>query len=175
MVDIETMGTGSRSAIIAIAAVEFNVKNGMTRRAFHTNVSLDSSLRAGLELDADTVIWWLQQNEEARMAIAKPDGQSLYESLLQLSDFISSCGKDQIVWGNSARFDLGILLDAYEATGLTAPWTYRDERDVRTLVSINPAIKAQVSFSGTRHNALDDCHYQIQYCSAIWRSIKCSS
>ena len=40
MVDIETMGNQSNSAIVSIGAVEFNMATGETGKEFYTNVSL---------------------------------------------------------------------------------------------------------------------------------------
>ena len=34
-------------------------------------------------------------------------------------------------------------------------------------------IKANYKSIGTAHNAVDDCKFQIGYCSEIWRSLNC--
>ena len=58
-----------------------------------------------------------------------------------LTDFTGFCSYDYEIWGNSPRFDLGILQDAYRALNMKIPWDFRKERDVRTLVSFIPEIK----------------------------------
>ena len=66
MLDLETMGNGNRAAIIAIGAVAFN-SSGVNQR-FYQQVRLDMSIDCGLEMDASTVLWWLQQSDAARSA-----------------------------------------------------------------------------------------------------------
>ena len=59
MVDIETMGIKSNFAIISIGAVEFKIETGETGKEFYRNVTLKSSVELGLNVDADTVMWWM--------------------------------------------------------------------------------------------------------------------
>lgn len=67
MLDLETMGNGSQAAIIAIGAVAFDL-SGIKDR-FYTQVSLESSVRAGLIADPSTIMWWMQKSDEARAAL----------------------------------------------------------------------------------------------------------
>jgi hypothetical protein len=94
----------------------------------------------------------------------------IIEALKEFSDF---CNKEYQIWGNSARFDCGILQNAYNKAGFSIPWDFRKERCVRTLVSFAPEIKDNYKPIGTAHNAVDDCKFQIGYCSEIWRSLNC--
>ena len=71
------------------------------------------------------------------------------------------------IWGNSNRFDLGILEGWYKkgiGSKFEPFWNTWLERDVRTLSSLKPNIKANMKFVGIKHNALDDCKHQIKYC-----------
>ena len=167
MIDIETMGNKSFAAIVSIAAVEFDITTGETGNEFYENVSLDSCLQSGLKVDASTVLWWMQQSEDARTKFV----QSPIHLAEALQKFTFFCKPNLAVWGNSNRFDLGILENAYSVLSLSIPWKFWNERDVRTLVSFRPEIKDEHVFVGTPHNALDDCHNQIQYCHKIWKSI----
>ena len=170
MVDLETMGNKSRAAIISIGAVEFDIETGETCDSFHANVDLQSSLDVGLEVNGDTIEWWLQQSAEARERVLE-DTDSLGFVLSEFTRWFSELGRDVQVWGNSARFDLGILEDAYEALGWSVPWNFRCERDLRTLVAFAPEIKAGLvpSFKGVEHDPVDDCKFQITYATAIWQ------
>lgn len=173
MIDLETMGNESRSAIVSIGAVEFNMVTGETGEEFFKVVSLQSCIDLGLEINASTVMWWMTQSEEARKSLIDKNALHIADALVQFSDFVNKCGgKDIEVWGNSARFDLGILSDAYNKAHLKMPWDFRKERDVRTLVSFLPAIKDMTKFHGTAHNPIDDCHHQIRYCSETWNTLK---
>jgi hypothetical protein len=168
MVDIETMGTESFSSIISIGALEFDLETGNTGKAFCQNISLQSCVDIGLNIDADTVLWWLRKSEEARNGLNK-DCINIAIVLLAFSDF---CNKNYQVWGNSARFDFGILKNAYDKAKLPIPWDFKKERCVRTLVSFKPEIKENFNWKGVTHNALADCYNQVGYCSEIWASLK---
>lgn len=171
MLDLETMGVDSGSAITAIAAIEFNIETGQTGASFYHKISLQSCVELGLKIDGRTVQWWLMQNEEARKEMAK-DGIPIIDGLQKFSEFFSTLPSDIQIWGNGARFDMGILSDAYIAAKSKIPWKFKNERDVRTLVSIFPTLKWIQPMNGTAHNALDDCKHQINYCSKIWKKIK---
>ena len=170
MLDIETMGNKSNSAIVSIGAVEFDIKTGKTGKEFYRNVSLKSSIDLGLNIDADTVMWWMNQSDDARKSLTNEKAISINEALLDFSNF---CNKDYQIWGNSARFDLGLMQDAYNKAILPITWDFRKERCVRTLVSFKPEIKKNLEFKGTAHNALADCYNQIEYCRLTWSYLHC--
>ena len=65
MVDIETLGNKSRSVILSISAVKFDIKTGETFEEFHRTIDLKTCLDVGLEINADTFYWWTQQSKEA--------------------------------------------------------------------------------------------------------------
>lgn len=168
MVDIETMGTNSYAAILSIAAVEFNIVTGEIGQSFTRTIDLQSCLDLGLKIQASTLKWWMTQSSEAKLGLFK-DPISLPQALLDFAIFCKL--KKYQVWGNSNRFDLGLLSNAYEKCAIDIPWDFRKERDVRTLVSFEPSIKNNHEWIGTAHSAFDDCLNQIAYCSKIWNSL----
>jgi len=172
MLDLETMGKRAGCAIVSIGAVEFNINTGNIGRTFYRVINLQSCLNVGLVIDASTLYWWLQQSDVARQAICKP-ADSIQTVLNEFSSFLAIL-RDFQIWGDGVRFDVGILEAAYFAIGKgdTLPWYFRNERDVRTLVSFAPEIKEQYPFMGTQHNPIDDCKHQIGYCSTIWNKLK---
>ncbi len=169
MCDIETMGNKSKSAIISIGAVNFDILSGETGRRFYCNISLQSCLDAGLTVNADTIMWWMQQSDEARKALNN-NTIPLKQALILFHNWLCECPDNYEIWGNSARFDLGLLDDAYFSIAEQTPWKYWQERDVRTLVAFNPSLKKSI-INDLPHDAISDCLYQIKYCSAIWNSI----
>ena len=172
MVDLETMGNTSNSVICSIGAVEFDINTGETSREFYRKVDIQSCLHRKLIVNGDTIEWWLMQSEAARMKIAVGDGMNIAQALHEFKLFLEELGANTVqIWGNSARFDMGILEDAYRACGLKEPWNFRCERDVRTLVSFAPAVKEHYPKTGVEHDPIDDCKYQIGYCTAIWQKI----
>ena len=166
MIDIETMGEGSDAAIVSIAAVEFNIETGECGRELSLKVSLQSGVSKGMVMDPSTVLWWMRQSDEARAKITDNDGLDLVTALNTLSHFIEDSSRRAPinVWANSPRFDLGILQTAYKKIGCKIPWNFRRERDLRTLESFAPQIRAHTLFEGTPHDPLDDCKHQIKYC-----------
>lgn len=167
MVDIETMGTESYSSILSIGAVKFDINTGECGDYFHKTISLESSLKLGLIINSQTLQWWLLNSNESKVALfedANPIGVVLY----QFSQFIT---KEVEIWGNSARFDLGLLQNAYDKIGTPIPWDFRKERCLRTLVSFKPEIKENFEYTNVKHNALDDCYNQIRYATKIWNTM----
>lgn len=173
MLDLETMGNKSKSAIVSIGAVEFDIETGRVGRKFYRHIDLQSSINMGLIVNGDTIEWWLKQSDAAREAITnEKDKVSLAQALHDFGGFLIEIGADTVqIWGNGARFDMGILEDAYDAWVVKTPWNFRLERDVRTLVSLAPEIKDNYPSAGIIHNPIHDCLFQIGYCSAIWQHI----
>jgi len=162
MIDIETMGKNTSAPIISIAAVIFSIIDGklLIGSSFHEYVSLKSSMMCGGIPDAETILWWMRQSDEARSQFEREKGILLPEALIKLAAFIQP---DDCVWGNGPTFDLSILKTAYERNYLPVPWNHQNERCLRTVVALNPSIKENHEFKGTKHNALDDCINQIEY------------
>jgi len=121
MVDLETMATHPNAAIVAIGAVRFTDD---LQDSFYQVVDLQSSIRAGLDVDGVTVNWWLMQEEAARQAITAP-GIELTKALTLFDKWL---GKEAVVWGNGASFDNAILANAYHKTGINLPWKYYNNR-----------------------------------------------
>ena len=184
MLDLETMGTGPSAAIIAIGAIEFDPESTTLGRTFYQNVNLVSSVAHGGVMDADTVMWWLQQSEAARYALTNKHntaisiGSALIEFGQWLNHFSSNCiGADYKVvdtklWGNGSDFDNVVLRSAYERTGLIVPWNFRNNRCYRTLKNLFPDKKLLPPQEGTQHNALDDARWQAQHALNIFTSLK---
>lgn len=87
MVDLETMGNGPYAPVISIGAVFFDPNTGETGEEFSVNISLESSMRYLARPDASTILWWLEQSEEARKSLTS-NTQELSTALSWLSEFI---------------------------------------------------------------------------------------
>jgi DNA polymerase III epsilon subunit-like protein len=168
MLDLETMGHESYSAIVSIGAIKFNINTGDIGERFYCNVNLQSCLDLGLIVNGRTIMWWLKQNEDARKHLSEQPQISITEALMQFKSFYN---EEYYIWGNSARFDCGILQNAYHKAKIELPWDFRKERCLRTLVTLNPNIKINHIPKGVAHNAIDDCINQIQYCCEIWKTL----
>lgn len=174
MLDIETLGNKTNSVILSIGACYFDPSTGEIGKTLSVHVSAEDCVERGLNMDASTVLWWLDQESDAQSKITK--GQigalSLGEALATLSDFIDSNAQ---VWGNGATFDNAIIKNAYEKTSKQAPWKFWNDRDVRTIVELGHQVgfnpKRDMPFEGVRHDALDDAKHQAKYVSAIWQKL----
>lgn len=151
MLDLETMGNKPTSAIIAIGAVKFG--NGEILDRFYQKISLESSMDAGLTVDASTIIWWMNQSDDARKEFK--DNDPHIDSVL--IDFWVWCGEVNEMWGNGASFDNTILSNAYDVVGIEKPWKFWQDRCYRTIKASSPIELKRV---GTHHNALNDAESQ---------------
>lgn len=164
MVDLETLGNASNSVIVAIGAVAFT-KNELFS-SFYMVVDPESCVRAGLQMDPSTVMWWMKQSQEAREAIC-----TLPSNLATvLSRFNTWYPEGACLWGNGATFDNVILDNAYKALHLIPPWKYSAHRCYRTVKNLFP-VKSP-TFEGVRHNALSDATHQAKHLIAIYNSTK---
>lgn len=138
MVDLETMGKKPNAPVVSIGAVFFDPQSGEIGPEFYTAVSLESAMEQGAVPDGDTILWWLRQSPEARAAICA-DAVSVTTALIEFNDFIT-CHADDLkylkVWGNGANFDNVILRGAFERASLPCLWNYRNDHDVRTMVTL---------------------------------------
>lgn len=170
MLDLETMGTGPNAAIVAIGAVVFDTDILAVTSRFYRIVDLESAMSTGGEVDADTVLWWMQQSDEARsMFDSSNDGVPLFIALTDFSTWVKEHGDPSTVrvWGNGAAFDNVILSSAYRRiAGLDQPWKHWNDRCYRTIKSLHPDVK--LKRVGTHHNAVDDAESQAWHLLTIF-------
>lgn len=182
MIDLETFGTRPDAVIAQIAAIDFDIDApGLyAQRSFNRYVRIDSPGQG--RVDNDTLAWWLQQQSDARSAIAKgitAKGQVLCTSLeVALRDFTfyMQGGQYDRVWSHGASFDQPILDSAYaRVNGDAPPWGYRESRDTRTLFWLAtengrpPVVPGWVH--GTEHDALDDAMFQARQVQVAYQSL----
>ena len=177
MLDLETMGKESNAAIVAIGACFFEPSTGEIGSSIHLPISLESSVAAGLSMDASTVLWWMKQNDDARFVLGHEECLSLFEATAYFCEWIGQFDNlPQLeVWGNGCNFDNVILRNAMVQQGLEPPWKFWQDRDVRTVVSLGEMVgvnpKDTLVFEGTKHNALADAMHQARYVSVIFAAL----
>ena len=140
-------------------------------------------------LEADLYTWnWWQEPERVELfkclTTSEHNSFPKQEDLLKEACYIISelkGGLDIMVWGNSPTFDLvpfHVLLG-----GKNLPWTYRDERDLRTVFALKPweglykelprklieSVASSLDFKGfyttdmlVRHNAVYDAALELE-------------
>lgn len=171
MIDIETMGTDQTSAVVAVGAVAIHRgRNEIVDSTFYSTITLASNIEAGRTVTANTIIWWMQQSDEARNEIFNAV-DDLKTVMYRLSWWMRSLDVTPVIpWGNSASFDLGILANAMRSVGQEVPWDFRNERCYRTLKNEYPWVGKPEDI-GVAHHALCDAIWQAKHLINIKRWI----
>jgi len=177
MVDLETLGTNSNSTVFQISAVSFNIKTGEKYDIF--NKIIDITTIKDNKITGDTLKWWLETDKKLlNKLINNKESISNIEAWSSFYNWIVSQSiniKDIYLWGNGIKFDNTMIDTQMSMIGIKYPIFYRNDRDVRTIVDLacmklNTNIenfKKLIPIVGEKHNALDDCIYQIKlvnYC-----------
>jgi len=162
MIDIETLGREPGAAILSLGAVRFDTEG--VGETFHRSISLTSCQAAGLSIEAETLEWWLDQDDAAQTVLTGGDDLANV-----LRGFDAWYGDADEVWANSPAFDCSILEAAGEAVGVEMPWAFYEERDFRTLKKLPGA--ADLDQDGTEHHALEDAVHQARIASATLRDL----
>lgn len=178
MVDLETMGRGHRAAIVAIGAVKFDFNTGLLGNSFYETVDLESAQNCGQSIDASTVLWWMQQPLEARQEIISCNRMPLTRALRAFASYLAKDEPEDgsCIWGHGATFDCRILRDAYELifAGDSPPWSYRHDRDTRTLLELPEILDLKVkeiAFEGIKHHALFDARHTARCLCAAFDAV----
>ena len=162
MIDIETLGTDSNSLVVSISAVQFDLKNGTVGDTFEIGIDLKEQMDKGAIIDADTVMWWLEQSQDAQKQLTKLTRVPVHTALFEFSTWLYKIGVKGL-WGNGATFDNVIVRNLYARHSLKLEVPFWFDRDVRTIVAIKNIDTRDFPFVGTKHNGLDDCLHQINY------------
>jgi hypothetical protein len=171
MVDVECLGTSNNAAMVSIGAVFFDLATETIGASFTKNIHLATAVRDGGTMDAATVLWWLKQSDAAKGRVFQ-GAIDIKEVLHDLAIWIGNNCPDKNVrpWGNSARFDLGILSSAFERNHTPVPWKWRNERCFRTVRNLNPQVPYTPSEKGDgAHDPTVDCRFQIQHLFSVKR------
>ena len=167
MIDTETVDSATTTAILSIGAVSFDIETGAIGEKFYIKIDKDTGLALGLTQSEQTMKWWAKQSEEAREE-AFSGTEDTTEALKKLNRFIKKFKKPRL-WSNGKEFDLALLKYAMNKANITPAWKFYQEMDVRTLDNLFPQVRRSMKFSGTAHNAVDDCIQQVKYTSKIFQ------
>lgn len=164
MIDIETLDTSTTAVVLSIGACRFSM-NGIFEE-FYSPLNIKDQVKAGRTISPATVVWWLNQNTQAKKLFSE---SSLLESSLSnsMASFIRFVSPEDLIWGNGVGFDNIVTHSLFKSFGLT-PWDFRADRCYRTVKSMFSDIK--LDRVGTYHNALDDAKSQALHLIKIWNS-----
>ena len=156
MVDIETLGTSEDAMILSIGAVIFNERDGAIDGKYWV---IRPETRVG-SISHDTVAWWMQQSEAARVEVFGDPALQEYSFGLYdaVTDLVNTTKEWDIqgIWGNGVDFDNKIL--GYWANLYDLQWPFRLNRCYRAIKNMfPPSIEHHPTVA---HNAYDDAMAQ---------------
>ena len=181
MVDIETLDTRVGAVVLSIGAVIWRDEvradgnlHYIIEDRFMRILDLDSQFAAMRSVSQSTLLWWMQQNAVARAEAFSEEREPVASSLSEFHFWATS--RDEAVsrfWASPATFDFPIIETLAEQFGVSVPWTYRQKRDVRTVVdeakysakdhSIPPNL---LGADAAEHTPVYDCEWQIDLLTA---------
>lgn len=162
MIDTETLGLEIDAPIVQLGYALFDLPGNSCRsNVFHTYPG------RRIEMTFDTLLWWLDQDDDARRTLTKvSDRISLEDSLIRLSD-VHRVENVECVWSHGATFDIPMLEFWCRRFGIKIPWHYRSTRDTRTILWLagmsHEDIKATVKHSAEADAVAQAIAVQIAY------------
>ena len=176
MIDIETLGLRPGALVWQIGVVHFVPEYYPNKNMFQEekkwNIDLSSAMEHGC-IDASTLEYWLKKGfpsaeNKVGMELA------LTELAMWFLDRKMERSEAQLaVWAKGPAFDLVQLEHQYCERDLwcPCPWSYRDHRDVRTILDLADVDGAEHTY-GTQHDALDDAKSQALAVSAAYHRLR---
>ena len=170
MCDLETLGTGPNAAVLSVALVVFEDYDKRFRTVDSYYGKTNKKTITG-DIDADTVMWWMEQSDAARSELRTDSSTSPeYKVAHDVSEFLRA-HSDALLWGNGASFDNVILRSLLKRNNKDWPIKYSDDRCYRTLKAMFTEVDRPV-FRGTNHNAWDDAVNQAEHLYAILQHLR---
>jgi hypothetical protein len=167
--DLETLGQRPGAVIVDVGLVVFSAGNPYID-GMRVRIDIQSSMDLGFEVDAATLVWWMEQNDAARHTVfsmkRSPTGNLspnfLHVGLAsrKIHDFIVGVNPAG-VWSNGPSFDLSMLAVLFQRCGLDMPWNFRAERCFRTISAMySEACPTEPRDGGVKHSAFDDALWE---------------
>lgn len=120
MIDIETLGLVSGSAILEIAAAEFDPATGEVLREWEGRIDLLDSIRLGLSVDAETAAFHLRKGYAGSLR-----GSSNHRVLSGLDEFLHARSEDVSVWAWGKDFEAKHFECVLGRLGFGPMWDFR--------------------------------------------------
>lgn len=172
MVDVETMGTCPRAALVALGAVVFSADGVCEAEGFYRRIDLASALAAGLVADGDTIRWWMRQSDEARDEVARMPGDELSYVLYEFGKWLAdNGGVEPEIWGNGAASDPVWVQSAFGVCGFEVPWKHWQVRCFRTFRELMGWPRTQNDHHALR-DAINQARMAAEMLALSWRSME---
>ena len=183
MIDLETLDTRSSAIVLSIGAVvwpsgmeDHYIPDGTcrTRKVLGYEVidrwmrvvRIDEQTNAGRTMSQSTLLWWQQQDPDARAEAFNPvrlsSRATLQDFMMWTTGFNTKINR---FWASPSTFDFPIMESFAETFGMDLPWSYRQKYDVRTVVNeANYSADDHIlirPIAGLAHTPVYDCERQI--------------
>jgi hypothetical protein len=169
MIDIETIDSAPKAAVIAIGACVFTA-DGVQTGDFSVVVNAELAKAYGT-VGEQTMAWWATQDAGVRERMFS-GLLSPYDAAKAFCNYVRESHVDE-VWANSPTFDCVILRHLFAQLGMRAPWHFRDERCVRTVYAVGRELgvdfNAGYSEQGA-HDAVVDARNQARAVGIILKA-----
>lgn len=164
MIDIETLDIGPRAVVLSVAIVDFTQSRGNIS-AHSIPLAIQPQINLGRTISESTLLWWMQQSEEARGSTFTKSRESIPMGLGRISWACSSVDSNRVYWAKGPDFDMVILGSLFADVGMHIPWHHRSTRDVRTLqhiANIESTWTPENASDYVAHDPVSDCLWQIE-------------
>jgi hypothetical protein len=177
MLDIETLGLNKNSVVLQLGAKLFDPTDtsqdlSETDELFHC-LPVQPQLDSGRTVNAQTLLWWMKQEKEARRLMQKSmtsvSSHALRSGMEDLLAFIEAHNPDFIIC-QGPQFDLVTVQDLCDQLDLNWIHAYNKVQDLRTILGLAgmkltefPLVEGEIS-----HVAIHDCTQQIR---AYWAAM----
>ncbi|EDT6692644.1 3'-5' exoribonuclease [Salmonella enterica subsp. enterica] len=166
MIDIEALDNKPTAAIVSIAAAFFEPMTGKIGPSIYLPVDVVDAQYRGGTIGAETIQWWMKQNQVARNEISSDIALLLQTALYSLNDFCDTCDDlDNLkLWARGADYDFPIIYHSMRLIGIRPLWSFWNVRDVRTVAEVALALRGHASRRTVfeqSHHAMNDVINQI--------------
>lgn len=182
VVDIETLATTSRAAVISLAALKFspNATDFIPSEVhqlgsynpnrdfdqFVCNINPLENIKYNREFSAGTIKFWSDRKDQLDLMTSSYPSYEANTAFIRLMEFLTP-DDDLKIWANPPRFDLGILGTYFNETNVPL-WQHWRERCFRTVKGAAfirddnrvKEIKEYYEANGGLHDPLVDCKAQ---------------
>lgn len=186
MLDLETLDLGPRAVLSQVALIAFPLDDPESElRRIDQDLPIQPQITLGRVMSFDTVLWWMKQEDKARLRFIENTGNDMEELLAfvrsihrKICEVIQQAGGNQNIelWAKGPQFDVVNLETLFGDCGLDVPWKYDSVMDLRTTMKLAGIRTADVDSTGiTPHVAISDCKFQIRCYAEAMKHLRANS
>lgn len=164
VIDIETLGIDPGCEIRSIGACAY-YEGFLFPTTFYELTHNDIAFNG--HVDQGVLDWWRSEPSISKLArrhcLQHINRATITKALLDFTGWVAFVHtfhphSKTIFWGNGPDFDQACLSVAMKACGVKVPWTYKDNRDYRTLMDAVGGV--ELRRRTVRHHALHDAIHE---------------